>query len=210
MIRVLIADDHPVVRRGVIEILTDDPEIQVVGEASSIAELMELARTCPCDVLLLDVSMPGRGGIEALRDLKHEHPKLRVLVLSVYAEEQYAVRALKAGADGYLTKGSASDQLLTVVRRIAGGRRYVSEALAERLADAIQPGADTPPHERLSDREFLVMRAIAAGQTVGGIARDLNLSVKTISTHRARLLQKMGLRTNAEIMRYALDRRLLD
>jgi two-component system, NarL family, invasion response regulator UvrY len=210
MIRVLIADDHEIVRRGIIDIMSDDEEVVVVGQACSVPELLDLAGHCPCDVLILDVSMPGRGGIEALTELKRDHPRLQVLVLSVYAEEQYAIRALRAGAAGYLTKGAAPEELLKAVRRVASGRRYVTEALAERLAGAIQPDAEVPPHEHLSHREYHVLQAIAGGRSVGKIAEELSLSVKTVSTYRTRVLGKMGMRTNADLMRYAIDRHLVD
>jgi len=204
MIRVVIADDHPVVRRGLREILSEDPGITVVGEASGTAELFERVRAQPCDVALVDVSMPGRGGIEALGDLRQEFPRLAILVLSAHSEEQYAVRALRSGAAGYLTKAAAVEELVTAIKRVAQGRRYVTDTLAERLASLVETG-DGPPHQSLSDREHQVMVLLGRAKTVGEIADEIALSVKTVSTYRARVLKKLGLKHNADVMRYVLD-----
>jgi len=209
MIRVIIADDHPVVRRGLRDILSEDPEISVVGEASGTAELFDAVRAHPCEVALVDVSMPGRGGIEALGDLRHEFPGLAILVLSAHSEEQYAVRALRRGAAGYLTKSAAVDELVTAIKRVAQGRRYVTDTLAERLATLMETG-DGPPHQGLSDREHQVMMLLGQGKTVGEIADGMALSVKTVSTYRARVLKKLALKHNAELMRYVLDHGLVD
>ncbi len=203
MIRAIIADDHAVVRKGLRSILEDTADMVVVAEACSGQELLEKARRSPCDVVLLDIAMPGRDGLETLKLRKKEKPGLPVLVLSIYPEEQYAVRALKDGASGYLTKESAPDELITAVRRVSAGRNYVSASLADRLADELGDGAKSP-HERLSDREFQVLCMIGAGRTVSEIGAELSLSVKTISTHRSHILAKMNLKNNAEIIRYVL------
>ncbi len=203
MIRAIIADDHAVVRKGLRSILEETADMVVAAEACSGQELLEKARRCPCDVVLLDIAMPGRDGLETLKLLKKEKPGLPVLVLSIYPEEQYAVRALKDGASGYLTKESAPDELITAVRRVSAGRKYVSATLAERLADELADGGRSP-HERLSDREYQVLCMIGAGRTVSEIGDELSLSVKTISTHRSHILAKMNLKNNAEIIRYVL------
>ncbi len=208
MYRVLLVDDHDVVRKGLRAILEDRfSGIQVSEASNGDQALDELAR--PFDAVVLDLSMPGRSGIDLLSEIKHRHPKLPVLVMSLYGEEQFAVRALRAGAAGYLTKAAASEQLSAAFERIVRGGRYISETLAERLA-AAAGGAETgAPHDRLSDREFEVMRGIASGESVGDIAERLHLSIKTISTYRARLLEKMGMQTNSELTRYALQNGLV-
>ena len=210
MIRIMIADDHAIVRAGLKQIVGEIPDMEVAGEAASGQEALALARRGNLDVVLLDLSMPGRGGMDALRQLKKEQPDLPVLILSIYAEDQYALRALKAGAAGYLTKDGAPDELVAAIRRAAAGRRYIRSSLAEKLAGELAGDTDKLPHERLSDREYQVMLMLASGKTVGGIANELSLSVKTISTNRARLLRKMGLSTNAELTYYAVKRRLLE
>ena len=210
MIRVLLADDHAIVRAGLKEILADTGDITVAGEAANGQEVMARVRGHDYDVAVLDLSMPGRSGIELIKQVKDEKPKLRILVLTMHSEEQYAVRALKAGASGYLTKDSAAEQLVAAIRRIAAGGAYVSPETAERLALGAAPGAEVAPHTLLSDREFQVLQLIAGGQSVGEIARRLSLSVKTVSTHKTRILQKMGLANQAELIRYALEHKLLD
>lgn len=210
MIRIMIADDHAIVRAGLKQIVGEISDMEVAGEAASGQEALALARRGNLDVVLLDLSMPGRGGMDALRQLKKEQPDLPVLILSIYAEDQYALRALKAGAAGYLTKDGAPDELVAAIRRAAAGRRYIRSSLAEKLAGELAGDTDKLPHERLSDREYQVMLMLASGKTVGGIANELSLSVKTISTNRARLLRKMGLSTNAELTYYAVKRRLLE
>ncbi len=207
MIKVCIADDHAVVRKGLRRILEEAGGMVVSGEASTGQELLDLLRKESCDVALLDISMPGRDGLETLKLLKKERPELPVLMLSIYPEEQYAVRALKNGASGYLTKESAPDELITAIRRVSEGRRYVSASLAERLADELGEGV-RKPHERLSDREYQVLCMIGAGRTVSEVAAELSLSVKTISTYRSHILAKMNLKNNAEIMRYVLENAL--
>lgn len=210
MIRVLLADDHAIVRAGLKEILAETGDIVVAGEAANGQEVIAQVRTREFDVAVLDLSMPGRSGIELIRQVKSERPRLRVLVLTMHAEDQYAVRALKAGASGYLTKESAADQLVAAIRRIAAGGAYVTPETAERLAlEASTPSA-TAPHARLSDREFQVLLMIARGASVTEIARALSLSVKTVSTHKSRILEKMGLANQAELIRYALEHKLLD
>jgi DNA-binding NarL/FixJ family response regulator len=210
VIRVLLADDHAIVRAGLKEILADTGDITVAGEATNGQEVMARIRGQDYDVAVLDMSMPGRSGIELIKQVKDEKPKLRILVLTMHSEEQYAVRALKAGASGYLTKDSAAEQLVAAIRKIAAGGAYVSPETAERLALGASPRAEAAPHTLLSDREFQVLQLIAGGQSVGGIAKRLALSVKTISTHKTRILQKMGLANQAELIRYALEHKLLD
>jgi len=206
-IHVLIADDHAIVRQGLKQILSETEDLVVAGEADDGAEALQLARQQEWNVFLLDVSMPNRNGIDTLKQLKKEFPKLPVLILSMHPEEQYAVRALKAGASGYLTKQSAPEQLVTAIRQVAGGRKYVSPTVAMQLADAIANDTDSeqPPHELLSDREYEVLKLIAAGKTLTQIAEELNLAVATISTFRARILTKLGLSSTAELIRYGLE-----
>jgi DNA-binding NarL/FixJ family response regulator len=208
MIRILIADDHPIVREGLKRILGAVPDLTVVGEAASGPEAVEQARKTQANVVLLDVSMPGRGGIETAQELKRLVPGIRILILTVHVEDHFAIRCLREGADGYLTKDAAPQLLVEAVRKIHGGGKYISLALAERLALNLDASAERPPHERLSTRELEIMLRIAAGKTVGEIAADLNLSVKTVSTYRTRVLEKMSLKNNAEIMRYAVDQGL--
>jgi len=210
MIRVLLADDHAVVRAGLREILTDAGDITVAGEATNGQEVMVQIRGQDFDVAVLDMSMPGRSGIDLIKQVKSEKPKLRILILSMHSEQQYAVRALKAGASGYLTKESAADELVAAIRRIAAGGAYVTPETAERLALDANRASDAPPHTLLSDREFQVFQLIAKGSAVGEIAKQLSLSVKTVSTHKTRVLEKMGLANQAELIRYALEHKLLD
>jgi len=210
MIRVLLADDHTIVRAGLKEILDGTGDIRVVAEAASGNETLARVRDAELDVVVLDLSMPGRSGIELIKQIRSERSKLRVLVLSMHSEAQYAVRALKAGASGYLTKEGAADQLVAAIRRIAGGGAFVSPETAERLAlDFTQPD-DALPHARLSDREFQVFQAIVAGRSVSAIAKQLSLSVKTVSTHKANLMEKMRIDNQAELVRYAVRHKLID
>jgi len=210
MIIILLADDHAIVRAGLKEILADTGDIEVAGEATNGQDVLARVSAQDFDVAVLDLSMPGRNGIELIKLVKAEKPKLRILVLSMHSEEQYAVRALKAGASGYLSKESAADELVAAIRRIAGGGAYVTPETAERLALGAAPRAETATHTLLSDREFQVFRMIARGASVTDIARELSLSVKTISTHKTRILGKMGLANQAELIRYALEHHLLD
>ena len=210
MIRVLLADDHAMVRAGLKEILAATGDIQVAGEAANGQEALAQIRERDYDVAVLDMSMPGRNGIELIKLVKAEKAKLKILVLSMHGEAQYAVRALKAGASGYLTKDSAADQLVAAIRRIAAGGAYVSAETAERLVHDTGRGSNALPHTLLSDREFQVFQLIAKGVSVGEIARELSLSVKTVSTHKTHILEKMGFANQAELIRYALEHKLLD
>jgi len=210
MIRVVIADDHPIVREGLKQLLSAAPDLGVVGEAQNGHEVIQQVREQEFEVLVLDLSMPGKSGIELIRQVREERPKLRILVLSMHQEHQYAVRAIKAGAAGYLTKESAAAQLVPAIRKVAGGGAFVTSAVAEQLALSTMPHADIAPHQSLSDREFQVFRLLASGRSVSGIADELSLSVKTVSTHKARLMQKMNLNNPAELVRYALHHRLID
>jgi two-component system, NarL family, invasion response regulator UvrY len=210
MIRALIADDHAVVRQGLKQILGDTPEMLVAGEATNGQEVLDKVRAEPWDVVVLDISMPDRSGLDILKQLRSERPKLPVLVLSMHSEDQYAVRVLKAGASGYLTKDSAPDELVKAIRKVVSGGRYVSSFLAEKLAFEIGTDSSRLPHETLSDREFQVLRLIAGGKSVTEIAAELCLSVKTVSTYRARMLEKMNLGTTAELIHYAMQNHLID
>ena len=192
MIRVVIADDHTILREGLRQLLGSAPDIAVVSEAADGHEVMARVRADEFDVLLLDMSMPGKSGIELIKQVKAERPKLRVLVLSMHEEQQYAVRALKAGASGYLTKDSAATQLVTAIRKVAGGGAFITAEVAEQLALGAMPDSEGPPHTRLSDREYEVFQLLVAGVTVSDIAARLNLSGKTVSTHKARLMEKLG------------------
>ncbi|HEY9282754.1 MAG TPA: response regulator transcription factor [Pyrinomonadaceae bacterium] len=207
--RVLIADDHPVVRRGLRQLLADEYRSLTVGEAQDAGEALKLAREQGWDIIILDISMPGRSGLEVLRELKRERPKVPVLILTSHPEEQYAVRVLRAGASGYMTKESAAEYLIEAVKKVLEGGRYVSPKLAELLASSVEIDREKPPHESLSDREYNVLCLIASGKTVGEVAEELSLSVKTVSTYRARILGKMGMRTNAELTHYALKNGLV-
>jgi DNA-binding NarL/FixJ family response regulator len=209
-INVLIADDHAIVRQGLKQILSETEDLLVAGEADDGVEALQLAREGDWDVFLLDVSMPNRNGIDTLKQLKKEFPKRPVLILSMHPEEQYALRALKAGASGYLTKQSAPEQLVTAIRQVARGKKYVSPTVAMQLADAIAGDAGQPAHEVLSDREYEVLKLIAAGKTLTQIADELNLAVATISTFRARILTKLGLSSTAELIRYGLEHGLVE
>jgi len=209
VIKILIADDHVIVREGLKQIVAETSDMVVAGEAADSRQTLDLALQQDWDVVLLDISMPGRGGIDTLKELKHGKPELPVLVLSMYPEEQYALRALRAGASGYLTKESAPDELIGAIRKVAQNGRYISNSLAEKLAANIGPATEKPIHELLSDREYQVMMMIASGKTVKGIADELSLSVKTISTNRTRALKKMGMKNNAEFMYYAIKEGLV-
>ena len=210
MIRVLLADDHAIVRTGLKEILAGTGDIAVTDEAGNGQDVLTKVRSADYDVLVMDMSMPGRSGIELIKQVKKEKPKLRVLVLSMHSEEQYAVRSLQAGASGYLTKDSAADQLVAAIRRVAGGGAYVSPETAERLALDFDRPAEALPHTLLSDREFQVFRLIVGGRSVSEIAKDLTLSVKTVSTHKTRIMEKMGLANQTELIQYAIRHKLLD
>ena len=209
MIRVIIADDHTIVREGLKQIMTDTGDMTVTAEASTGQEALDMLLREDCDVAVLDIAMPGKNGLEVLKEIRHQKPKLPVLILSMYPEDQYAVRVLKAGADGYLTKESASQDLISAVRRLYAGKKYISPMLAERLALTLESDSTRPPHELLSDREYQVLCRIASGKTVKEIADELALSVKTISTYRSRILEKMSMKNNAELTYYAIHNSLV-
>jgi DNA-binding NarL/FixJ family response regulator len=210
MINLVIADDHAIVREGLKRIVAGADDMQVVGEAADGTQVMQRVRELDFEVLVLDLSMPGRSGMELIRLVRAERPKLRILVLSMHQELQYAVRAIKSGASGYLTKESAPAQLEQAIRKIAGGGAFVTPEVAEQLALGAMPGSESHPHETLSDREFEVFRLLAAGVSVTEIASRLKLSVKTVSTHKANLMQKMGLQNASELIRYAIRHGLAD
>ena len=210
MIKILVADDHPVVRRGLRQILAETPDIVLGGEATNGLEVLSKVRSDHWDVVVLDISMPGRSGLDVLKDLKRERPKLPVLVLSMHAEDEYAVRVLKAGASGYLTKGAMPEEVVRAIKKVVSGGKYVTPRVAEKLVFDLGKDAEKPPHTTLSDREYDVMCMIASGKAVGNIAKELSLSVKTISTYRTRILEKMKLLTNTELTRYAISNRLVD
>jgi two-component system invasion response regulator UvrY len=210
VINVLVADDHAVVREGIKRIIADVGDMAVIGEAANGPQLIGMVAERSCDVVLMDLAMPGNPGLEVLKNLREEHPALPVLVLSMHAVDQYAVRTLRAGASGYIHKGSPPDELIAAIRTVANGKRYITSVVAERLADHISATSSKPAHESLSNREFEVFRLIASGKTVSDIARALSISVKTVSTFRRRILEKLGFDHNAEIMRYAIEHHLID
>ncbi|MGH9559423.1 MAG: response regulator [Bryobacteraceae bacterium] len=205
MVRILVADDHPLLRDGIKRVLSREPDLHVAGEAETSEQVLERLGEKTWDVVILDLSMPGRGGIEVLREIRKLHPTLPVLVLSMHSEDQYAVRAIKAGASGYLSKDHAGEEVVRAIRKVLTGKKYVSAALAEMLASALDADSRRPAHEALSDREFQVLCRIASGKTVSQIAAEISLSVKTVSTYRARVLEKMNMRSNAELTRYAIQ-----
>lgn len=205
MTRLVIADDHQLFREGLRQLLTRSGEFEVVGEAGSAAETMQCVRSQVFDVLILDLAMPGRSGVDLVRQVKTERPSLPVLVLSMHAEDQYAVRALAAGASAYLTKGSRAEVLQQALRRLSSGGRFIGDSVAELLAQEVQPQTDKPAYRGLSDREFQVMHALVNGESVSAIAHRLHLSVKTVSTHKTHLLGKLGCANLAELVRYAID-----
>lgn len=207
--RILIADDHPVVRKGLRQMLAGEAGMTVVGEAKSGTEVLDLSRTVEWDIAVLDYNMSGRSGVELVKELKQKYPNRVILILSMYPEERFAIRVLRAGAAGYLTKESAPEELVNAIVRIAKGGKYVSPRLAERLAFELE-GGEKPLHEKLSDREYRVMWMLASGKAVGEIAHELHLSPNTVSTYRARVLKKLQMRTTAELMHYAIRHQLVD
>jgi DNA-binding NarL/FixJ family response regulator len=209
MIKILIADDHPIVRKGLKQILAETPNIIVAGEANNGAEVLKKVLKNEYDMVLLDISMPGRDGIDTLKELKDLKPNLPVLILSIHPEDQYAMRVLRAGAYGYLTKESAPEELISAIRTVSLGRKYISPSVAEKLVFNLDKNAEKRPHDKLSDREYQVMHMIASGKTVKEISEDLSLSVKTISTYRARILEKMKMKNIAELIRYAIKNGLV-
>ena len=210
IIKVFIADDHAIVREGLKQILAETRDIIVAGEAENGLEAVKLFRKSECQVMLLDISMPDRSGIDVLKQIKKEKPDLAVLMLSMHREDQYTIRSLKAGASGYLTKQSAPRELVNAIRQVAGGQKYISPALAQELANHVGEDHEAPPHDALSDREYQTLTMIASGKTVGVIAKELSLSVKTVSEYRARLLVKMKLKNSAELTHYAIKNQLID
>jgi two-component system invasion response regulator UvrY len=209
-IRVFIADDHAIVREGLKQILAESRDIIVAGEAENGLDAIKLFRKSKCHVMLLDISMPDRSGIEVLKQVRKENPEMAVLMLSMHREDQYAIRSLRAGAAGYLTKQSAPAELVVAIRQVAAGQKYVSAALAQELASQLGDDHETALHETLSDREYQTLTMIASGKTVSAIAQELSLSVKTISEYRARLLVKMKLKNSAELTHYAIKNQLIE
>lgn len=210
MVRILIADDHVLIREGLKKILKTAPEMVVIAEAGDAREVIQAIKSNELDVVVLDISLPGKSGLELLKDIKLDHPKLPILILSMHPEDRFAVRALKAGAAGYVTKESAAEELIKAIRKVIQGRKHVSAALAEKLAFNLEADTERPPHEELSDREYQVLCLIAAGKTVRQISEELYLSMSTVNTYRARILQKMNMKTDAELIRYAIQNQLID
>jgi two-component system, NarL family, invasion response regulator UvrY len=210
MIRILIADDHPVVREGLRRMFDKTPDIRVADEAGNGQEVLDKVAQNDYDLILLDISMPGKDGLDILRELRRKSPRPPILILSIHSEEQYAIRALKAGATGYLSKKSISEELIKAVQEITSGRRYITSSLADKLASYIAYDKEIPIHKILSDREYKVMRMIIEGKTRKAIAEELSLSVNTISTYRARILDKLKMKTTAELTQYAMNNHLID
>ena len=208
--RILITEDHVVVRQGLKLILADHFKKAVFGEARNATEALARVWKEKWDVVVLDITMPGRSGLEVLKEIKRSRPKLPVLILSMHPEDQFAVRLFKAGAAGYLTKESAGDELVGAIKKVVAGGRYISPSMAERMASYLTVDVQKAPHERLSDREFLILRMIGSGKPVGQIAKELSLSISTVSTYRARVLQKMDMKNNSELTHYALQKELVD
>lgn len=209
MTNILIADDHSIVREGLKQVLMDTPDMVVADEAKDGNETLSKVLESDFDVVVLDISMPGKNGLEVLREIKNHKPKLPVLVLSVYPENQYALRVLKAGAAGYLTKESAPDELIHALKKVANGAKYISSAVLEEIAGTLDVNAERPVHERLSDREFQVLRMIGSGRTIREVAEELEINIKTVSTYRARILEKMRMKNNAELTHYAVINQLV-
>jgi len=208
MIKVIIVDDHPVVRRGLKQIIEDEPDMEVAGEAQNAGECFSLVRNMDCTLVVLDITLPDRNGLDVLKQLKYEYPKLPVLILSAHPEDQYGLRLIKAGASGYLMKEGASDELVLAIRKVNAGGKYVSASLAEILVSHLW-ALDKPPHENLSDREFQILCMIAEGKTLKGIADKLCISEKTVSTYRSRIMEKMRMTTSSDLTRYALENHLI-
>jgi len=209
MTRVFIADDHVLIREGLKKILREESDMTVVGEAHSAAETLDRIVESECDILVLDLGLPDRPGMEVLREVKTTLPHLSVLILSMFPEDRFALRALKAGADGYLSKESAAAELVTAIRRIKGGHKYVSQKLSEDLLEKVRGEVPLMTHDALSDREMQILQLIASGKAVSDIAAQLNLSVSTVNTHRGHILEKMNMHTNADLMRYAIENKLV-
>jgi DNA-binding NarL/FixJ family response regulator len=210
MIKILIVDDHALVRHGLRKILSEEPDMVVLGEAESAEQLMEIVGEKKWDIVILDISMPGQSGLDILHRLRHEQPHLPILFVSMLPEEQFAVRALRAGAAGYVAKGAAPAELLKAIRKICAGGKYISAPVADKLADTLDTHLQLLPHEKLSEREFQVFYKIASGKPLTKIAEELSLSVKTITTYRTRVLEKMSMQSNAELIRYGIENKLTD
>jgi two-component system, NarL family, invasion response regulator UvrY len=210
MINVLIADDHVIVRKGMLQVLSKEKDIRVVAEASNGQEALDMIRKNSYSVIILDISLPGKSGLEILKQVKSEYPELPVLILSMFPEDHYAVRVLKAGGAGYITKENANTELAPAIRTVAGGKKYITPSLAEKLADEMGPRNLKPLHENLSDREFNILCLIARGKSSSEIADELALSVKTIATYRSKVLGKMGLKSNSELTYYAAQHKLVE
>jgi len=208
MIKVLICDDHAIVRQGLRQIVEDCNDIMIAGEANSGEELIRMINKDDSHVIILDITMDGMGGIETLKEIKHQKHELGVLMLSMHPEEQYAIRVLKAGASGYLTKQSAPDELIQAIRTISIGKKYITSSISEKLVSTLNADEAVQPHESLSDREYQVFEHLAKGKTVGQIAENLHLSVKTVSTYKSRILDKMGINNMADMIRYAIEKKL--
>jgi two-component system, NarL family, invasion response regulator UvrY len=209
MIRVIIADDHTILRKGLTQLLESFPDISVAGDVSSAPELLSKLAQTECDIIVLDITLPGRSGLEVLKQLRNEYSRIPILILSMHPEEQYAVRAIRSGAAGYLTKESAPEELIKAIRKICSGSKYVSESLAERLLIEVHNPSASDPHSLLSDREFEILCLIGSGYTLTGMAQKLSLSAKTVSTYRSRILLKMGMRNNAELTTYVIKKGLI-
>lgn len=209
-IRIIVADDHPILRAGLVSVLNASPDLRVVAEAGNGAEVLRAMRDVAFDVLLLDVSMPGKSGLDLMRQIRSDNPRLPILIVSSHPEDQYALRAIKAGASGYVTKMSAPADLVTAVRTVSNGRKFITPALAELLADHVERPDDGVPHERLSDREFQTLKMIGAGHSLTEIAEVLCISVKTVSVYRSRVLEKMRMKNNVELTRYVVEHGLTD
>ena len=210
VINVLIADDHALIREGLKKTLSGEPDMTLIGEANNVVELFKQLERLVVNIVLLDITMPGESGLDALKELRQKYPHIPVLILSFHPEHRFAVRALKAGASGYITKQSATEELVQAVRKIVGGGKYVSAALAEELATELDTGSGKLPHETLSDREFQVMRLIAAGKKSSEIAEELSVTISTVNTYRMRIFEKMKLQSNVELARYALEHGLIE
>jgi len=208
MIKVIIVDDHPVVRRGLKQIIEDEPDMEVAGEAINAGECFSLVRKTDCTLVVLDITLPDRNGFDVLKQLKYEHPNVPILILSVHPEDQYGLRFIKAGASGYLMKEGAAEELVKAIRKVNAGGKYISASLAEKLVSHLD-AFDKPPHENLSNREFQILCLIAEGKTPKGIADELCISEKTVSTYRSRILEKMEISTNSGLTRYALENKLV-